>query len=265
VYVPWMLLGIDHIVIAVRDPDAAAERITDEVGLAAGGGGRHPRFGTFNRLIWLGDSYLELMGVADPELARGRSVGAAVLQLLERGEEGFASFAVASDSLPRDVVELRELGAPYEDPKPGERERPDGEIVRWLTALPDQLGPDSLPFLIEHRYEGAEWGPEARADRAEVVHPFGGKATLGRLEIAVRQPAAAASRYHDGVGLAVLPEVDGSIDLPVGPNLIRFVPPSTADPPATIAIDGTAGQPRSVDILGCRFLVEVATLGSEKA
>jgi hypothetical protein len=259
-----MLLGIDHIVIAVHDPDAAADRITDEVGLAAGGGGRHPRFGTFNRLIWLGDSYLELMGVSDPELARGRSVGAAALQLLESGEEGFASFAIASDSLHHDVARLRELGAPFEDPKPGERERPDGEVVRWLTALPDRLGPNGLPFLIEHRYEGAEWGADARADRANVVHPFGGKATLGRLEIAVERPAAAASRFHDAVGLAVLPEVDGTLDLPVGPNLLRFVRPSPSDPRVSIVIDGTAGQPRSVDILGCRFLVEVATIGSEK-
>jgi hypothetical protein len=259
-----MLLGIDHIVIAVHDPDAAVELITDEVGLAAGGGGRHPRFGTFNRLIWLGDSYLELMGVSDPKLARGRSVGAAALQLLERGQEGFASFAIASDSLQRDVARLRELGAPYDDPEPGERERPDGDVVRWLTALPDRIGPAGLPFLIEHQYEGAEWGPEARAARADVVHPFGGKATLGRLEIAVPQPTAAALRYHDGVGLAVLPDVDGIIDLPVGPNLLRFVPPAPGDPTVSIVIDGTAGQPRSVDILGCRFLVEVATIGSEK-
>ena len=40
------------------------------VGLAPGGGGRHPRSGTFNRLVWLGDTYLELMGVSDPELWR---------------------------------------------------------------------------------------------------------------------------------------------------------------------------------------------------
>jgi hypothetical protein len=259
-----MLLGIDHIVIACRDPDAAADLITTEVGLAAGGGGRHPGHGTFNRLIWLGDSYLELMGVTDPDLARGHGVGAATLELLSRGHQGFASFAIASDSLKRDVATLRGLGAPYRDPKPGQRDRPDGEVVRWLTSLPDHLGPDGLPFLIEHRYEGPEWGGKARADRAEVVHPFGGKAVLGRLEIAVKEPAVAAARHHEAIGLAVVPDIDGSPDLPVGPNLLRFVHRGARVPRAAIVIAGTAGQPRSVDILGCRFLLEVATIGSER-
>jgi hypothetical protein len=256
-----MLLGIDHIVIACHDPDAAADLITAEVGLMAGGGGRHPRFGTFNRLIWLGDAYLELMGVSDPVLARGRGIGAATLELLEQGREGVASFAIASDRLTADIATLQAAGAPYDDPKPGERERPDGEVVRWATALPDRLGPDGLPFVIEHRYEGAEWGAAARAARAEVVHPFGGKAVLARLELAVTDPEAAAARIHAGVGLAVLPSADRSRDLPIGPQLLRFVPGSAAAPPSTIVIAGTAGQPRSVDILGCRFLVVVVTNG----
>src|SRR5207253_2293658 len=71
-YAARMLLGIDHIVIACRSPDDAAEEITQRVGLEAGGGGRHPRYGTYNRLVWLGDSYLELMGVEDSDLARVR-------------------------------------------------------------------------------------------------------------------------------------------------------------------------------------------------
>jgi hypothetical protein len=253
-----MLLGIDHVVIACRDPDDAAEQITERVGLAAGGGGRHPRFGTFNRLVWLGDSYLELMGVADPRLARGRGVGAAALALLGRGEEGFASFAIASDSLARDVAALRRIGSPYEDPKPGERERPDGETVRWQTALPERLGIDGLPFLIEHDSSGPEWGDAARAARAEQEQPFGGKATLARLELAVDDPMTVAGRYHESVGLAVLPGPDGAMDLPIGAQLLRFVAANRTVPRCSVVIAGTAGSPRSVDLLGCRFEVEVA-------
>jgi hypothetical protein len=257
-----MLLGIDHIVIAVRDPDAAAERITAEVGLAADGGGRHPGRGTFNRLIWLGDSYLELMGIDDPVLARGRGIGAGALALLERGEEGVSSFAIATDDIAADVRALRRHGSPYADPTPGERQRPDGEVVRWQTALPDVSGENGLPFLIEHRYEGAEWGAEARDARAQLVHPFGGKAVLGRLELAASDPGGAARRHHQAVGLAVLSDDDGTPDLPIGPQLLRFVPRVPGEPAATIAIDGTDGQPRSVDLLGCRFLLEVAGIGS---
>ena len=60
-----MLLGIDHLVIAVRDPDAAAATIERDLGIAFTGGGRHDAWGTFNRLAFLGDSYLELIGVFD--------------------------------------------------------------------------------------------------------------------------------------------------------------------------------------------------------
>lgn len=246
-----MLLGIDHIVIACRDPDAAAALVESEAGLSAGAGGRHPRFGTFNRLIWLGDAYLELMGVEDAELARGRGIGAATLALLEQGAEGFASFAVASDALERDVAAFRAAGAPYAEPKPGERERPDGEVVRWATALPDRLGADGLPFLIEHRYEGAEWGPEVRATRAADIQPFGGTARLARLELAVRDPAAAAARFRANLGLSVPRETGGAIDLLIGPNVVRLVRRTSGTPAATIVITGSTGLPLAVEILGC--------------
>jgi hypothetical protein len=36
-----MLLGIDHLVIAVRDPDAAASTLEQDLGIAFTGGGRH--------------------------------------------------------------------------------------------------------------------------------------------------------------------------------------------------------------------------------
>lgn len=257
-----MLLGIDHIVIACHDPDAAAALIASEAGLTAGGGGRHPRFGTFNRLIWLGDAYLELMGVEDTELARGRGIGAATLALLEQGAEGFASFAVASDALGRDVAAFRAAGAPYAQAKPGERERPDGEVVRWATALPDRVGADGLPFLIEHRYEGAEWGPEARAARAAVIQPFGGTARLARLELALDDPAAAAARYRANLGLSVLRETDAAVDLQIGPHVLRLVRQTAGTPAAAIVITASAGLPLTVDILGCRVrreLLENAT------
>lgn len=41
-----MYLGLDHLVIAVPDPDDAAAEREDALGLAATGGGRHHAFGT---------------------------------------------------------------------------------------------------------------------------------------------------------------------------------------------------------------------------
>jgi len=70
-----MLLGIDHLVIAVPDPDAAAADLEAALGIAATGGGRHAQAGTFNRLIFLGDTYLELIGIWDRALALGTRSG----------------------------------------------------------------------------------------------------------------------------------------------------------------------------------------------
>ena len=49
-----MLLGIDHLVIAVRDPEATAAAIERDLGPAFTGGGRDDDAGTFNRLAFLG-------------------------------------------------------------------------------------------------------------------------------------------------------------------------------------------------------------------
>jgi hypothetical protein len=94
-----MITGIDHLVIAVPDPDAAATELEERVGLLATGGGRHEGMGTLNRIAWLADgSYLEFLGVEDREAALGWAVGAAAIQALDRGG-GLACYALATNEL----------------------------------------------------------------------------------------------------------------------------------------------------------------------
>jgi hypothetical protein len=255
-----VILGIDHIVLACRDPDIAAELIGSEVGLTAGGGGRHERYGTFNRLIWLGDAYLELMGVFDPGLARGRSVGARTVALLDAGREGVASFAIATDNIRADVAAMQAVGAPYEEPMPGERVRLDGEVIRWWTSLPVMPAGDGLPFLIEHEPSGPEWGATARQARAEAIQPFGGKARLSRLELAVADPDGLADRYQAALRIPSLRHSGGKADLILGGEVVRLVPEGPGIAAATVVIAATAGKSRSVDLLGSRFEIEVASI-----
>ena len=254
-----MLLGIDHIVIAVRDPDFAAAQLTGLVGLDASPGGRHRAMGTSNRLVWLGDSYLELITVDDPGAVPTHPIAAAAHALLDGEVEGVAAFALATDDLPGDFSRLQAAGSPYAEPSAGERETPDGEAVRWQTSLPPRLGPTGLPFLIQHDETAAEWRPAERQERAEHVHPFGGLASLARLELEVDDPVGVARGYSEALGLQPVAVDDGGVDFPLGPQLLRLRPRSGL-PDATIVILGNAGGPRSVDLLGCRFVVEVATL-----
>src|SRR5512135_881340 len=84
-YAAPMLRGIDHLVIACPDVDAAAAELEATLGLRATGGGRHERLGTENRIVWLGDAYLELIGVVEPTLAATSWIGAPTLRALEAG------------------------------------------------------------------------------------------------------------------------------------------------------------------------------------
>src|SRR5262245_53549604 len=59
------MLAIDHVILLAADLDHAAARLLKTHGLASLPGGRHPGHGTGNRIVPLGDSYLELMGVVD--------------------------------------------------------------------------------------------------------------------------------------------------------------------------------------------------------
>src|SRR6266545_5630525 len=169
-----MITGIDHLVIAVPDPDAAATELDERVGLLATGGGRHEGMGTFNRIAWLADgSYLEFLGIEDREAALDWAVGAAAVQALDRGG-GLAGYALATNELEAMVDELRANGSAIGPVQHGSRLRSDGELVEWWSAAPPQLGLAGVPFLIQHAPTGAEWGPDAVTVRAEIRHPLGG-------------------------------------------------------------------------------------------
>ena len=57
--------GLDHIVHAVRDLDAAAE-LYRRLGFTVGARNRHP-WGTHNHLVQLPGFFVELLTVAEPE------------------------------------------------------------------------------------------------------------------------------------------------------------------------------------------------------
>src|SRR5215217_8663351 len=126
-----MLTGIDHVIIAADDPDVAAGRLEVELGLLPGGGGRHQGVGTFNRLVWLGDSYLELVGVFDADVAEAGMFGRHINSVLATAPNGFAGVALATVDLAATVSQLHGMGSPIADPLDGERLRPDGRVVRW--------------------------------------------------------------------------------------------------------------------------------------
>lgn len=222
-----MIIGIDHLVVAVPDLDRATEAVWSGAGLAVTAGGRHPDHGTENRLLWFGDSYLELVGIVDVEQARGSWFGRLVAERLEHGG-GLAAICLASDDLDADLGAARARGAVVEGPFPGERRRPDGRFVRWHLALPGVLGPESAPFLIEHDVTAAEWTPSERAERASFVHPVGGRVRLALVEVPVGDVADVSLRYLRTWGILFRPSLagGGARDANLGDQVVRLRPRS---------------------------------------
>jgi hypothetical protein len=158
-----MTYRFDHAVFAVRDLDAGAARWAASYGLESSPGGRHPRWGTANRIAPLGPDYLELISVVEPGVAAGSVLGRTLLDLTADGDRWF-SICLADDDLEATAARL---GLEVET---GSRTTPEGDEVRWRSAGIDAPQREPwLPFFIERgRGRPAPSGPSAAAHRADV-------------------------------------------------------------------------------------------------
>ena len=243
-----MLLGIDHLVIAVADPDEAIDLLAPRLGVRPSDGGRHGKLGTFNRLLWLGDSFIELIGVFDRARAMTSWIGAPTVRALDTGG-GFATWAIASDDLSGDVQALRDAGSSVADPVTGERERPDGNVVRWRLVVPGVLGATEPPFLIEHDPMSAEWTEADRASRA--TEP----GRLRGIELTVPDAVATAARFERVIGLRWRRDhASPTLETTVGPHHIRLIEAPAAHA-VRIDVGGGSAPKGSFDLLGCAWTV----------
>ena len=211
-----------------------------------------------NRIAFLGDQYLELIGVIDQSLARHWPVGKATIDALERGG-GLATYALVEDDLEAAVARLQAAGSSIGRMTGGSRQREDGEVVEWWTASPAELGLDRPPFLIKHARVGSEWGAEALAARREMRHPIGSPAILVRLDIATPDPPALAAEYAAQIGVEFWAVADLAVST-VGPQTIRLVPSGEMEVPAAIVIGADVEGPRTLEALGLRFDIEPVKL-----
>lgn len=246
-----MLLGIDHLVLAVPDPDAAAALLEEKLGLAPAAGGRHDALGTENRLVWLGDSYLELVGVFDEALAARGWLGPAVLAALGDGG-GLATWAVAVDDLDGHLGWTADglLTGPID----GERRRPEDRLVRWRIARPEAIDP-LTPFVIEHDTTAAEWTADERGERAAQEHPVGGRVRLGSIELETEAPARVAGRLRTLLGATVEPEGRRGVRARIGNQTVGLLAPRDAEakPPVVELVTDAPIRRKTARIGSCEL------------
>jgi catechol 2,3-dioxygenase-like lactoylglutathione lyase family enzyme len=143
-----MLATLDHVVIAVRDLDAATVVQTRLLGRRPSWRGVHPAYGTANTLFRLENLYVELLAPRG-----GGSFGALLADWLERrGESLFAlAFGTADAAATAGELRLRGLSAP--EPAEGSgTESTAGIERRWRNVfLPPAETRGVTLFAIEHR------------------------------------------------------------------------------------------------------------------
>jgi catechol 2,3-dioxygenase-like lactoylglutathione lyase family enzyme len=161
--------AIDHLVLAVRDLDAAAS-FYERLGFQVGTRNRHP-WGTENRIVQLNGSFLELIALGEgadtpPHGERVFSFGAFVRDYLTR-HEGFAMLVLKSDDAQADTAAFATNGIGDFEPFHFGRKgvRPDGsetQVAFTLAFARDEAAPDAGFFTCQHHFPENFWSADAQ-------------------------------------------------------------------------------------------------------
>jgi hypothetical protein len=178
-----MARGLDHIVHAAHDLDAAAAAYR-RLGFTVGARNRHP-WGTHNRLVQFPGFFIELLTVAEPDKLGtddlSRLFGVPNRDFLGR-HEGFWGLLLESRDAAGDAAQFRDTGIAASAAVRFEREgkRPDGTTVRVAFSLAfarDAKAEAGFAVCQQHFPEGF-WNPAFQS------HPNGASGVAGVVMVA---------------------------------------------------------------------------------
>lgn len=257
------LTNLDHVVVVVRDLDAARDRWRD-LGFTVSDRGLHsaPQ-GTANHTLMLeGGDYLELLGVVAPT-----ERNAPMRALLEEREgierAGFRSSdaaagvaAVKASGIP-DVMGPIAFSRPV-NPQNGPKTEARFDTFHWpLTEKPGGL----RIFACQHHTPGAVWLPELTTHR-------NGATAIRHLDVIDIDPKAAAAHLGRLLALPVsdLGSETYEVDPGAGMGRIRFMTRetlSTAHP--GVPLDGLPARGGAALTLACKSIDKTAAVLGPRA
>ncbi|WP_298821934.1 VOC family protein [uncultured Roseibium sp.] len=176
-----MVRGLDHVVVAVKDLDAAG-RAYSELGFTVTPENRHP-WGTANRLIQFDGFFIELLSVADANLiaepaGKQFSFGAFNRDFLACGE-GASMLVLESKGASEDREAFLKSGLDVYEPFSFERTAhlTDGSttsVAFDLTILNNPLSPQIGYFTCFNKYPENFWKPDfqTHSNGARAVQTF---------------------------------------------------------------------------------------------
>ncbi|MBS7788760.1 VOC family protein [Roseococcus sp. SDR] len=203
------VIGLDHVVVSVRDLDKAAAAWR-ALGFTVSPRGTHsPHMGSANYTIMFGEDYMELLGVLTPT-----EHNAAMREWLAE-QEGIERAAFTALDAAAGVAELQAKGIAAIGPIAFGRpvELPDGTIaearfnvMRW----PVGLRPGGLRiFACQHLTRENVWVPSLQSHA-------NGAARILRLEMLTGDPRAAAAEMAALIVQSPRQDADGAWVVPTG-------------------------------------------------
>lgn len=203
------VIGLDHVVVAVRDLDAAAAGWR-ALGFTISPRGTHSaHMGSGNYTIMFGEDYLELLGVLVPTPHN------APMRAFLDGREGLERAAFTTDDAAAGVAELQArdiaatgpiaFGRPVTLPGGGEAEA-RFNVFQWpLEARPGGL----RIFACEHLTRENVWIPALQSHANAVSR-------IIRVEVLAAAPAGAAAAMALLLDRTAVADPDGAQRVPTG-------------------------------------------------
>lgn len=218
--------GIDHVILAVPNLQEAAATYGTVLGLHVSGGGVHPHGGTANRIVVVGDAYVELISAQPGQQPHGH-----VGDLLRSGAEGCVGFALATRDIQQAAQTLRARGIAVEGPQPGRLETGDAFSRGWQSLRLADPPIGGMPFLIQHDAQGEERLRLLAGPVGPAPHPLGAR-HIAALTVAVDDLDAGAAAYTRCFALQATSSGDdpmlaartATLPLPSGASLILAAP-----------------------------------------
>ncbi|RMD64335.1 MAG: VOC family protein [Alphaproteobacteria bacterium] len=212
---PARLAGIDHVLVGVRDLDAA-RRTYAHLGFTLSPRGVHIGWGTANVCAMLEGGYIELLGIVDPDQFTNN------LDRFLVQREGLLGLALASDDAVALAADLRSRGIAAEDPKTLKRtlEAPGGTVEPEFTLV--HLPPGTIPggpaFVCQHRTPDLVW------QAPWLTHANGARALVSVTAV-VEDPGAATLACAPVFGADAVMAGLGTVEVETGRGRLRFTSP----------------------------------------
>lgn len=159
-----MNLALDHLVHFIKaEPSEAVEK-WGNVGYKAVLGGSHENWGTYNSLLYIGQSYIEFLSIESNHIAAAAE-NPLIKQLTDElpSGEGIGQLCFRTSNIEELKAELKRKGFESLPIFEGSRMREDGSLLSWKMLFFKENPHYKYPFFID-------WGAEDDRRFEELRH-----------------------------------------------------------------------------------------------